>query len=373
MEQISLFDMVDNKNRIVLTSTIDEDTITERISKVFDYKFDGTIREEIKIPVFPKEFQIGLIVGSSGSGKSTIAQQVFGEETLVMWDSRKCVASHFKTYEEAVDKLGAVGLNSIPTWLKPYYVLSTGEKFRADMARRLENGSVIDEFTSVVNREVAKSCSMSISKYIRNHGLQNVVFCSCHDDIAEYLEPDWVYNTDTKEFVDRGLLRRREISVDILPCKREAWNMFKQYHYLSGDLNSAARCYIAVIGKQMVGFVAVLSLPGQIKNAYREHRLVVHPDFQGMGVGNKLSEAIASAYVNMGCRYFSKTSNPRVGLHREKSDLWKPTSKNKRIRKDYIRLIGTNANERWGMSDEKTMYHAERVCWSHEYVGNGKN
>ena len=67
---------------------------------------------------------------------------------------------------EAIDKLTAVGLNSVPSWVRPYEVLSTGEKFRADLSRRLKDNAVIDEFTSVVDRNVAKSCCVSISKYI---------------------------------------------------------------------------------------------------------------------------------------------------------------------------------------------------------------
>ena len=67
------------------------------------------------------------------------------------------------------------------------------------MSRSLHDNAVIDEFTSVVNRECAISCSTSISKYIRNNDLKNIVFASCHDDIIEYLQPDWIYDTDKQE------------------------------------------------------------------------------------------------------------------------------------------------------------------------------
>jgi ABC-type ATPase with predicted acetyltransferase domain len=96
--------------------------------------------------------------------------------------------------------MGAVGLNTIPSWYKPYQVLSNGEKFRADVARKLKSNAVIDEFTSVVDRNVAKAASVSLSRYIKNNDIENIVLSTCHRDILEWLEPDWVIDTDAGEF-----------------------------------------------------------------------------------------------------------------------------------------------------------------------------
>jgi ABC-type ATPase with predicted acetyltransferase domain len=95
-----------------------------------------------------------------------------------------------------------VGLNSIPSWYKPYAVLSNGERFRADLARKIEDGAVIDEFTSVVDRNVAKAASVALSKYIRKNNIKNVVLSTCHRDILEWLEPDWVIDTDLGEYTE---------------------------------------------------------------------------------------------------------------------------------------------------------------------------
>ena len=122
------------KNYIELSSKIKQDDITDRVSNAFDYEFTGEIVTNIKIPKFPTEFQIGLIVGSSGSGKSSLLKQ-FGELETHSWNNELSIASHFDDFDIASSKFGAVGLNSIPTWLKPYNVLSNGERFRADMAR----------------------------------------------------------------------------------------------------------------------------------------------------------------------------------------------------------------------------------------------
>lgn len=356
-------------DEISLVSTVRDDEITREIEKHFDYHCEsGLVREIIRIPTFPNEFQIGLIVGSSGSGKSTILRERFGEESAVEWDNAKAIASHFESIDDASGKFGAVGLNSIPSWLKPYNVLSNGERFRADLARRLKNGAVVDEFTSVVNREVAISCSMSIEKYIRRNNLHNIVFCSCHDDIIPYLKPDWIYNTDNHEFYNGRYLCRPEIHIRISPCSWKAWDMFRRHHYLSGDLNKSATCYLATHNDIPIAFAALLTLPRKgLVHAWKEHRIVVLPDYQGMGIGNKLSETLGQAYIEKGCRYFAKTSNPRMGEHRDRSKLWRPTTHNKKNRPDYLR----ESNKDTKHTKEQLEKHSRRVCYCHEYIGDG--
>ena len=357
------------QKEINLVSTVQEDDITKEIETYFDYRCEnGTVMESIFVPDFPTDYQIGLIVGSSGSGKTTILNNCFGKEQIIEWDNRKSIASHFDSVQEASGRFGAVGLNSIPSWLKPYNVLSNGEKFRADLARKLENRAVIDEFTSVVNREVAISCSMSIEKYIRWNSLQNITFCSCHDDIIPYLKPDWVYNTDSHEFYNGRYLCRPKIEIEVHSCSRKAWDMFKKYHYLSGDLNKASTCYLATYKDIPIAFAALLALPSKgLLHAWKEHRIVVHPDYQGMGIGNKFSESLAQAYIEKGCRYFCKTSNPRMGEHREKSSLWRATAHNKKRRTDYL-AVTHDAKFRKELYDA----HANRLCYCHEYIGDGR-
>lgn len=289
------------------------------------------------------------------------------------WDPSLAIISHFESIDEGSRKFGAVGLNSIPTWLKPYQVLSTGEKFRADMARRLKSGARIDEFTSVVNRETAISCSNAIQKYIRANDLKNIVFASCHDDIIPYLEPDWVYNTDTNRFYNGRYLQREPLEIVFHRVTTREWDMFKKHHYLTGSINSSANCFIGEIKGQPVVFVSSIAQPGRdVSHAWREHRLVVLPDYQGLGIGNKVSELVAQAYLEKGCQYFGKTSNPRIGEHRDKSPLWKPTTHNHMARKDYLRKDGSVklVNE-YQMKEELVKRHAQRICYSHEYIGDG--
>jgi len=186
-----------------LTSSVERDEFITASETAFDCKFDGVSTfYPWKMPTkLPTKFKLGVIVGSSGSGKSTILKK-FGLEQNPIWEPNKSIVSHFKTPDEAINKLGSVGLNSVPSWYKPYSVLSNGEKFRADLARKIKSNVVIDEFTSVVDRAVAKAASVSLSRYIKNNGLENIVLSTCHRDILEWLEPDWVLDTDTGELLD---------------------------------------------------------------------------------------------------------------------------------------------------------------------------
>ena len=53
---------------------------------------------------------------------------------------------------------------------------------------------VFDEYTSTVNREVAKFGSYALQKAIRRLG-KKFIAVTCHYDVIEWLEPDWVFDT----------------------------------------------------------------------------------------------------------------------------------------------------------------------------------
>jgi len=183
---------------------------TFRVSSVlnaFDLSIDK-VCEKFKgnIQIEDKDWNVGLIVGSSGSGKSTIAKELFKDgyifeqnysESSVIDDMPK-----EKSVKEITKAFTSVGFASPPSWLKPYSVLSNGEKMRCDLAKSiLEEKEIVvfDEFTSVVNREVAKTGSFAIQKTIRKMN-KKFVAVACHSDIIEWLEPDWIYNTDEQRF-----------------------------------------------------------------------------------------------------------------------------------------------------------------------------
>tara|TARA_B100002019_G_scaffold292460_1_gene315636 strand:- start:3246 stop:3869 length:624 start_codon:yes stop_codon:yes gene_type:complete len=189
-----------------LSITVTPDDFTARVAQAFDLEFDGTITTDIPEFSCPDEYNIGMIVGASGSGKSQILKHYFEidtEEISVDWESDKAIVSHFESPDEGIEKLFACGLASVPTLCKPFHILSNGEKYRANVARQLDDLMILDEFTSEVNRETAKSLSVALSKYIKKNNIKNVVLSSCHKDIVEWIEPDWVFDCDSgQQFVN---------------------------------------------------------------------------------------------------------------------------------------------------------------------------
>ena len=199
-----------------------DSSITEQIKKNFTIEIGDTyefLEHSLDDVNLPKDFNIGFITGVSGSGKSLLLKR-FGTEETPTWDSNEAVSSHFKDYNDAVQRLQAVGFNTIPQWLLPYRILSTGQKYRVNLARTIKSNTVMDEFTSYIDRSTALGLCNSLQRYIREHNLKNIVFSGVHKDIIPYLKPDWVYdtcgtltiNSETYELTDlsSGQFERKE-------------------------------------------------------------------------------------------------------------------------------------------------------------------
>lgn len=281
----------------------------------------------------PESWNVGLIVGPSGSGKSTVARELFGDSLVsgFEWSKEKSILDDFPkemSIKEISALLSSVGFSSPPSWVRPFHVLSNGEQFRVNMARTLAEKkelAVVDEFTSVVDRTVARIGSAAIAKTVRQHN-QKFIAVSCHYDIAEWLEPDWIYQPATNEFTGGRLLRRPKINLEIKRVHSSAWQLFRKHHYLNTSLNTSAVCFCAFWEGVPVAFTAVLHFPHPIrKNTKREHRTVCLPDYQGVGIGNAMSAFIGALCKGLGFSYLSTTANPAMIYARAKSNQWKMT------------------------------------------------
>ena len=255
-------------------------------------------------------WRIGAIVGPSASGKSTIARAAFQTGQIAAgcmverfdWPADAAVVDGFDTDLDGrtiTAMLNAVGFSSPPAWVRPWHVLSNGERFRCDPARALltDHGLVVfDEFTSVVDRQVARFGSAAVAKALRR-GLarcRRFVAVTCHYDILDWLQPDWHLDMDTCRLA-RGSLQpnqRPAIELEVRRCGRDLWHLFGRHHYLSGKLHPAAWCYAALWQGKAIGFCATITLFGA-KGMRIVHRLVVLPDYQGLGVGLGLLNAVA--------------------------------------------------------------------------------
>jgi len=342
------------------------------------YDIKDYVESPVTIPNLPKD-GIVLIVGTSGSGKSTILRNLAHNQAVSL-SPCSTVIENFSTAERGEELLLAAGLRSIPAWFRPPGTLSNGEYHRFEMAMALDQGiTCIDEFTSVVDRDTAKSLAYSVRQWFnKNPGV--LYIASCHRDIIDWLDPDWVYDTDLQVLDNRRALhrlgRRPPITLTIRSTTSDYWRYFSKYHYLDTRMSRSVHCYLGLIGDKPVAFhAAIHSTNRDIHSYWRGHRTVVLPEFQGLGIGTAFSDAIAQMYVDRGMRYFSKTAHPSFGEHRERSPLWRPTSTNRKSRKSsYLLKDGTiRKMPGYGGNAEIARRDADRVCYSHEYIGPKKS
>lgn len=351
-----------------LKSKILNDKYTEYIYESFDIQN----REEttVSIPLNLGEaktfdWNIGIIVGNSGSGKTTILNQL-GNIKKIDFHLEKPLISNFDWLEpkEATLVLTSMGLSSVPTWLRPFRLLSNGEQYRATLAYLVASAKqneviLIDEYTSVVDRDVAKAMSFALQKYIRREN-KKIILASCHYDIMEWLMPDWTYSPQKGGVLERCDYRRQgrpKISLQVSRCESETWNFFKIHHYLTQEVNKSCKFLLFEWYDKPIGIVAIINQPRNgCPNGFALSRTVVLPDFQGMGLGAKISEFASAIIKNEGGVIFIKTVNPALGIYMNNSKNWRGTSKNNKMRKD------TN-------TDNKARNRLERVSYCHEYIG----
>lgn len=61
--------------------------------------------------------------------------------------------------------------------------------------------------------------------------------------------------------------------------------MFRKYHYLNTDLNTSAKCYCMKVNDKIAGFMAIGMFCHPVQSYRKVHRLVILPDYQGIGLG----------------------------------------------------------------------------------------
>ena len=341
----------------------------QQVAGMFDVPIARRVSERfrVELPELGDRWRIGLIVGPSGSGKSTIARKIFGERLYRQreWPRDRAVIDGLgdRPIKEITGLFTAVGFSSPPSWIKPYHVLSGGERFRLDLARALASVAdhdvvAFDEFTSVVDRNVALVTSAAIAKGIRGGRIAGrFVAVTCHYDVAQWLQPDWEIDMAASTF-QRRCLRRPPIELEIFRCGRGAWAMFRRHHYLSGSLSTAARCFIALWEGGPVAFCATVSLIGR-KNRWRISRLVTLPDYQGIGIGMAVAEAVAGLHRREGHRVNVTASHPSLIAHCRRSPRWRAVN---------VKKTGTSNTGRFIKGYRGS---AGRCVVSFEYMGSG--
>lgn len=320
------------KTRVALSVPVVRSPRVSQVESIFDLppsQRSETVLD-VDLPIEERDWHIGLIVGPSGSGKSTVARHLFPDQIVQpwRWPHDKSIIDSFPVgmpIKEVTELLSSVGFSTPPAWLRPFRALSNGEQFRVMIAHALSENrdvTVVDEFTSVVDRVVAQVCSAAVAKTVRRRN-QKLIAVSCHYDIIDWLQPDWVYDMSVRRFQWRELQRRPDITLTFCRVYQTAWRIFKHHHYLSQDLSVSALCFLCTWNDRPVAFTAVLSFPHPARPGWRESRMVCLPDFQGVGIGNAVSAYVGSLFRATGKPYFSTTGNPAMIYSRARSPLWK--------------------------------------------------
>lgn len=295
-------------------------------------------------------WKIGSLYGPSGTGKTTILTAKFGIPQY-----------KFLTEGKPIDHISeniliTVGLMSIPTWYTDISLLSGGEKERYRIACILTNSKendtiVLDEFTSLVDRATAKGMAKGISKWCRNNN-RRLIVASINNDIFSFLKPDFIWSTRYNKFITYV---EEEIKLDFIKGSYDDWKLFERYHYLSSKLFTGSAITLALIDNEPVAFIAVST---QIQHGRRIHRLVVLPEWQGLGIGTKLLEYATEIEHNAGFKVYIKTSHPAIGSYLQLSNKWEPSTYNLKLKQ--------NDSHIWHREVRKI------PCWCYRYNG-GKN
>lgn len=282
-------------------------------------------------------WSVGVVVGPSGSGKTSIGRRIFDTDRLVDlsegWNADLPIVEDIAPegdFNQVTGLLAAVGLGDVPAWLRPFRVLSNGERFRAGLARLLcekPQEAVVDEFTSVVDRQIARIGAQAFQKaWRRENPTGKVVLLTPHYDVIDWLQPDWVLDTKTRTF-DRGRPRRRPpIKLEVRKVDGSYWRYFEQHYYLSLPRPIAADYFVGTVDGELACHLAVS--PWFNVGGYRATRLVTMPEWQGAGVGSRFLDAIAQYHLEGNGRkgrplptYFH-TSHPQLCGALRRSKKW---------------------------------------------------
>lgn len=308
----------------------------ERVKALFNVESGADVHISADLPIDDPGWKIGVIVGASGTGKTSIGRQI-GELYAPTWPHSQPIievirAGDQHAFNDVTGALAAVGLGTVPAWLRPFHVLSMGEQFRANLARLVCESpdlAIVDEFSSVVDRQIAKIGAGAFAKAWRRTG-GRIILLSCHEDILDWLQPDWVFSTNTGALTWGWVRQRPRIVVEIQQTNQSYWPLFEPHHYLKVPPMVGQTSYVAFVDGQPVAHVGFSTRPGLVEA--RACRLVVMPEWQGAGIGMRFLNHLCEMWRRGENRYsrpmptLFHTSHPGLAAALRRDRKWTQVS-----------------------------------------------
>lgn len=312
--------MIPNSIEVILESPISDNFRCKMACDALDIDIKKKSIHRLKIEGIdiPEKWNVGLIYGASGSGKTTLAKKLFGDAVFktILNEEEPIINQLPKelNYDECAAILSGIGLNSVPCWVRPVKTLSNGQRARAEAALLMvQNSEIIniDEWTSVVDRTVAKAMSHCLQKFARKNN-KRIILLSCHYDVLEWLIPDWLMDCNEQKFHLKQnenffFTERDKLKFDIKQIGRESWKYFSKYHYLSERLpGGEIYLYGLFHDDKQIGFQCFANYtPRRIgkQTIVHSNRTVIHPDYQGLGLGIKLINESSSVFSKQNPNY----------------------------------------------------------------------
>lgn len=327
-------------------------------------------KHHLRIDCDINDFNVGLILGASGSGKTTLAKKLFGDN----FDKNEILDQMPKelSYEDCIDALTGIGLTSIPCWMRPVYTLSNGQKNRAQAALKMASSKseeiiAIDEWTSVVDRDTAKVMSHKLQKEARSKN-KKIVLLSCHYDVIEWLNPDFIIDCNLGTFLDRKKKgevethqRQDKLRLELRECSKDSWKFFSKYHYLSQHLAPDTKhCFGLFLGDKQISFCAFTRYAFKNKKMLHSNRVVVHPDYVGLGLGIKMVDEASEYLTTIGYEIRAKFTSIAMLKSRLRNPRWRLIQKQKikSVNQNIIKgeVNGSTMKQVQGRNDAKLFF-----------------
>ena len=155
--------------------------------------------------------------------------------------------------------------------------------------------------------------------------------------------------------------QRPYIQLTVRRVEPSVWRSmgFAKEHYLTAELNKSCKCLLFEWDGVPIGFAGILNTPRKgIPYGCSISRIVILPDYQGLGIGKKLLEQMTYLYASKGATMYIRTSHIKLANALLNSKEWVETQRS-----------GTQSPQ-YGVLWEVIN---DRIAYSFKYIGNSES